>query len=312
MYNKKLSLAIPTYNRHEILYENLQYILPELSRHSIAIFISYDSDNNRTSEMVDVLTTEYPFVYYEKNHPPLGHDKNILRTLQLPDTEYVWLIGDSIIIKNDSINNIINILTHDLDFIFINAYVENGYKTSMIADVHAFMVNFTWYLTLTGATIYNKNVIRSFSDRINVTYYKNFQQVAVILSYLSTKNVNAYWVDEKLITFNNKKVSYWMGKAFDVFVNDWTYLVRSFPLVFQNESVITQVVYSHAKNTKVFCYNSLLEYSYNGVLNYKMLISNNVNINIALRKSFVVIFFISIMPKWLLTTCLKFKKLVYK
>jgi hypothetical protein len=312
MHNKKLSIAIPTYNRHEILYDNLKHILPELSRHSIAIFISDDSNNNSTSKIVESLLSEYIFIYYEKNYPSLGHDKNINKTLQLPDTEYIWLVGDSIIIKKGSIDHILNVLNNDLDFVFINAYAEGGYSSHHITDATTFMVDFTWYLTLTGATIYSNNVIRSFNILPNIVYYNNFQQVAIILNYLSDNDIKSYWVNEILITFNNKKISYWADKAFDVFVNDWTYLIRSFPRVFKNESVVKQVIYSHAKNTKVFCYNSLLEYSYNGTLNYKLLLSNYSNIAIALNRCFIVIFIISIMPKWLISTCIRFKKIVYK
>jgi len=48
MHNKRLAIAIPTYNRCEILREDLLLILPEIIEHSIAVYISDDSSNDDT------------------------------------------------------------------------------------------------------------------------------------------------------------------------------------------------------------------------------------------------------------------------
>jgi GT2 family glycosyltransferase len=310
MHNKKLSIAIPTYNRHDILYENLQHILPELVLNSIAVYISDDSNNDKTNDLVNELTKIHPFIYYVKNDPSFGHDKNILSTLQLPNTEYIWLLGDSVVIKNGSIRKLLNVLNTEYDFVFVNSYVNNATHITTIDDI-SFFKEFTWYLTLTGATIYNSNVIRSFCDKSQVHYYKNFQQIGIILDYVSDR-VKAYWINDEIISFNTKKKSYWTSKVIDVFVNDWIVLIRSFPRVFKTEKVMNEVISSHAKNTTIFSFLNLLRYRSIGALNIDSIISNSKDIRIATRRSIIILLSISMIPQNLLILIRKGVKLILK
>jgi len=84
---------------------------------------------------------------------------------------------------------------------------------------------------------------------------------------------------------NNNKISYWQTKVFDVFVNDWTNLVRSFPAVFTSEKSIRDVIYSHTAYSELFTYPKLWDYSSLGVLNIRVVISNFRAISIVLRKN---------------------------
>lgn len=300
MHNKKLSISIPTYNRHEILYENLQLILPELVQHSIAIYISDDSNDDNTIDIVNELKKLHPYIYYVKNSPSLGHDKNIWSALQLPSTDYVWLLGDSVIIKNGSISKLLSVLNTDYDFIFINSYVNNAGKIEEVRDIRDFLKDFAWYLTLTGATIYNSKTIRDFNAKGHVKYYRNFQQLAIIFDYVSVENISSYWVNEKLISINTKKKSYWTNNVIDVFVIDWSSIIKSFPCVFANEAIMNEVIFSHARNTNFFSLKKLLLYRSDGAINFNNNIKNYKYIKIAARNSTYLFFIVSILPKILL------------
>jgi len=106
MKNKKLAIAIPTYNRASIVKENILLMLNEIKRYSIPLYISDDSNNEETKLVVVDLKKEYDYIYYYKNQPGLGHDKNCIRTLALPNEEYIWYLGDSIIIEDGGIKNV--------------------------------------------------------------------------------------------------------------------------------------------------------------------------------------------------------------
>ena len=64
-----LSVAIPTYNRTDILISNLQSILDELIEHQIAVYISDDSNNEETEIAIQELQTIHPLIFYFKNEP---------------------------------------------------------------------------------------------------------------------------------------------------------------------------------------------------------------------------------------------------
>jgi len=144
--------------------------------------------------MINELRKQHPYFYYVKNSPSLGHDKNILSTLQLPDTDYIWLAGDSVVIRDGSISRILEVLTDAYDFIFLNSYRKNIGSTADVGNVADFLLQHAWYLTLTGATVYNANVITALNAREEVKYYKNFQQLGIILDYVSSAKATAYWL----------------------------------------------------------------------------------------------------------------------
>ena len=61
--NKQLAISIPTYNRTEILKSNLVSIINQAKRFNIPIYISDDSDNNRTHEMIKSYIQDYQFLF---------------------------------------------------------------------------------------------------------------------------------------------------------------------------------------------------------------------------------------------------------
>jgi hypothetical protein len=307
MHNNKLAITIPTYNRHNILFENLMFIMPEIIQHSIPIYISDDSSDDKTGEMISGLVKVHPYIYYYKNAPYLGHDRNILRALSLPDTVYVWLMGDSVIINRHSISKLLSKLSGDYDFIFVNSYVNSAINTSQIQDIY-FFHKFTWYLTLTGATIYNSCVIKYYLSKVPIRYYNNFQQLSIILDYLPNR-IKAYWINEKLISINVNKKSYWMSNVITIFVKDWIDLIKSFPLVFKTESEINEVVYSHALNAELFTFRKLLRYRLSGGLTLKTIALNYRSIKIATRESIIYLIIIAIIPRWMLSICTSVRKM---
>jgi cellulose synthase/poly-beta-1,6-N-acetylglucosamine synthase-like glycosyltransferase len=119
--NNKLSIAIPTYNRDTSLYKNIKAMLPILNKFQIPVYISDDSNNEKTLEIVNKLKSEYQYIFYEKNFTSLGHDRNCIKTLNMPIEEYIWYLGDSKYITSEGIENIYNIINNNsFDFILVS------------------------------------------------------------------------------------------------------------------------------------------------------------------------------------------------
>lgn len=158
MKNSKLAIAIPTYNRAEILKENLLYMLEDIKKYNIPIYISDDSTNNDTKNMIAKVKNQYANIYYFHNGSSLGHDKNYFYTLNLPDEDYIWYLGDSIIIENGTISMILEIINkYKLDLIFINEETRNlDVKSGVMEDKNRVLLDLGWHLTLSGTTIYSK------------------------------------------------------------------------------------------------------------------------------------------------------------
>jgi len=112
---KKLTIAIPTYNRKEAILSKLnelsEYILKHNLEKKIELLII---DNNSIHYNVFDLLENYlkmEFVTVKKNITNIGAAANFLKCLELANGEYVWLLGDDENYSTDKILNLYGLLT---------------------------------------------------------------------------------------------------------------------------------------------------------------------------------------------------------
>ena len=250
--NSRLALAIPTYNRAEVLGENLKAMLPELIKYNIPVFISDDSTNADTEYLVSVLAAEYPLIFYRHNEPRLGHDANFFSSIEMSDADYVWFLGDSIFVKSGGFQKVLNTLKSDPDFCFVNSYTKNTDDSHVgPKGVKPFLINHAWYLTLTGATIYGRRPRALKVSAERRTCWQNFPQLGLILECCGFYDILGEWVGQKVIEVNQKKKSYWGSQAFKIFAQDWSVMIRSFPNLFDAQEC-NRIIRSHSSNTGIF------------------------------------------------------------
>jgi len=165
--NKQLAISIPTYNRTEILKSNLVSIINQAKRFNIPIYISDDSDNNRTHEMIKSYIQDYQFLFYTHNIPSLRHDKNIISCLSSIETNYIWLIGDSISLSENALLQVLSIIESESPTIISCNSKDRivNIESKHITDKDYVLENFGWHNTLTGTTIYSN---RSLNNLMNM------------------------------------------------------------------------------------------------------------------------------------------------
>ena len=267
-FSKLLSIVLPVYNRIEIFDEVLLDHIRICKPHSIKIFISDDSDSDLFSNKIEELRSKYDQIYYIKNTPSLLHDKNIISSLQMPKTEYVWLLGDSFHINKKNFEKILlAISNHKPDLLSVNAFGRSlSVPSDYILDSDKAIKSIGWHLTLTGATIYSRKSINKIKN-INFNKIKNFPQFYLIFIFLSIKENNILWVNEKIIySHMNKKESYWLKSAFSVFIDDWG-LVLDELIEYYPKKTLKEVYISHNKNTKLFKTKNLIKLRILGIYN---------------------------------------------
>jgi abequosyltransferase len=265
--NSLLSIAIPTYNRSDILQENLLAMLPDLMEHRVAVYISDDSQDERTREMVDDLSTIFPLLVYRKNEPGLGHDANFFSTLAMPNTDYVWYLGDSQYFIVGTLGALLKMLTKTRpDLCFLNSNLpERGSRVIEGEAVHPFLLDRTWYLTLSGATIYGRLPRMLRISQTVLANWTNFPQLGLILECCSRAPRCLLWIGTPTLRFNKKKTSYWVNSTFSVFVKDWSKLIRSFNVLFSKDEQ-DQIIRSHGKHTHLFSLLNLIRLRALGIL----------------------------------------------
>lgn len=315
MKNKNLAIAIPTYNRAEILNENILAMLNEIEQFSIPVYISDDSTNEATESIVADLKKQYEFIYYHKNSPGLGHDLNCIRTLSLPSEEYIWYLGDSYIIKPGGLGKVLDVvLSKDFDFISVNVDVRKGINDRIFENGNELLINLGWHLILTSATIYSKRALKLL-NRLDLKKCKNFPQTAIIFEQFAMGAHKLCWLDQQILYCNSRKQSYWKKDVFNVFLNDLDSFVSNLP-PFYTERNKQIAIKMHADKTGIFSWYSFLSYRSKGIFDFRVLKSFYKLIRNSCNVSPVLLFIIALIPKiflrffsWIVDLSRKYLKL---
>jgi glycosyltransferase involved in cell wall biosynthesis len=294
--SRKLSIVIPTYNRPDILLENLEVMRPELAKYQVKVHISDDSTDDETERRIKAFSATYPLVAYARNNPRLGHDSNCKRSLFWPETEYVWYLGDSMRIESGGIARAFEALSGGPAFIFLNC-VSSGLEmeSGEIRDLGEFLRRATWYLTLSGATIYSRRVLDWCGANHAEQRYDNFQQLGYILAYASKNDDDAYWVYERAISVNGRKKSYWGANVLKVFGHDWVSLIERYSDYF-GATELGGVLKSHSVNHRMFSFRSLVSLRAENGINMKAIKENEASLRKVSRFGLLPLYLSLIIP----------------
>lgn len=297
--NKNLAIAIPTYNRAEILEENLRLMLPQIQKFAIPIYISDDSTNERTELIVKQIQREYPYIFYYKNNPALGHDHNCLYTLSLPSQSYIWYLGDSMIIQNDGVEKILTVIeSQNPDFICFKEENRNiDIKNKIFSSSQEVLKELGWHLTMSGVTVYKKSNLKLMD--FPVEQFRNFPQLAIIFYFFEENHSKLVWLNEKLIVGNVNKKSYWSKEVFSVFFNDLKLVLTNFPQRF-SKADINAVLRDHSTKSKLFGYHSMVLMRISNVFNYQSYKLYHKKLKQYTNQNTFFLIFLSVFSKWLL------------
>lgn len=311
MQGDLLAIAIPTYKRPAILDENIRAMLPEIRRLGIPVYVSDDSQDHETEAVVAALRQVYERIYYTKNTPGLGHDLNFVATIHLPDADYVWYLGDSVVIDAGALEKAHTVLsTYRPDFLFVNN--ENRCADTgdyRVTDLREFLQHFAWHLTLTGATIYSRAAAQSVQPG-DVKPWRNFPQLGLIFQYGLAAKRHAFWIGSSGVSSNRNKKSYWSTAVVTTFAVDWVNFIRNFAAFYPDEK-LREMILSHSRHTGIFSWRNAIRYRLNRALSLKLLQTHRAEIKLASHTSYAVLLLIATLPVAVterIVQCLKYVK----
>lgn len=140
MDNKLLTIAIPTYNRREKLKKCLDAVIPQMSER-ITIIVR---DNHSTSydfyEFIQPYVNKYGVIAFQ-NEYNIGGDANFLKLFEDCKTEWIWILGDDDILKNDAVKTVISKLDDFKNAVFIKFNSRSNFITNNLHDFASFLDN---------------------------------------------------------------------------------------------------------------------------------------------------------------------------
>ena len=109
---KILTIAIPTYNRGEILKKSIERLLSEIEglEDKVDILISDNNSDDNTKKIIEAFLDNGVDLIYNRNDENLGMDGNFIYCFENARSKYVWLLGDDDLIKMNELKYIIGLL----------------------------------------------------------------------------------------------------------------------------------------------------------------------------------------------------------
>lgn len=139
--NKLLTIAIPTFNRNQIIFENLCCLLPQM-QHWAEILIIDNSSNIPVADGISELLKEYSSanVRIIRNEINIGGNSNILRCIENSCAKYLWILGDDDFPANDALDKIYNVIKN-FDVVWALFYSDDSYQPIRNNSIEQFNLN---------------------------------------------------------------------------------------------------------------------------------------------------------------------------
>lgn len=272
--SSRLSISIPTYNRADFLDYSLSVHIPILEAYGIQIFICDNASTDNTSHIVEKWKKAYPLINYYRNETNLGPDENIELALKVPDTDYIWLMGDTYLLPERGVTYLLELLQHKTtyDVIVSNLFNKLEHATRDYQDHNELLGDLGALMSCLSCLIYHKNLIHN----ADFSRYRDtsFLQTGIIFEYLSCNPFTVHWAKEISITSLNKpgldKTSWASSKKiFDIGVERWVNFIFSLPAKYTLEKKLSTCV-GFGQISQAFTIKGMMILRAQGVLDYEI------------------------------------------
>jgi len=271
MISNLLTIAIPTYNRHEFLLEQLKRLVPQTSRlDEIDVLIIDNNSDISVAEFLNEKISLPPNYKIIRNPLNIGIDANILECLKNTKTTWIWTLSDGDFIKGNAVKKVYNFIEGNQDAVFINLAGKNLKSKGFQEFCEKFIY---WGIFSVSHTIFNINELKYL-----IPFYEKYVkthngQLFLLLKYLE-KNDNGICIFNDLNVHESAPLPGWSKAAFVkdtintlIFLNDEFISQKEIIKTNVNYKIVNQCL-GHLCNAKTYEGLSLLNYIrlFNGLL----------------------------------------------
>ncbi len=195
---KKLTIAIPTYNGARTIKRTLDSILGQpFPKNEVDVIVC---NNYSTDNTVEILQPFLSQIILFNNDSNLGGDRNFQLCVDRSESEYVWIVGDDDVLKENSITEVLTKLSNDTyACVFVNYSLYDIKLQKEIVEkfipinhdivakgISQFLEHTNTAGNFLSSIIHNKEYFKS----VNSTKYYGtcFLQFAVIIDYVNNND----------------------------------------------------------------------------------------------------------------------------
>lgn len=213
---KKLAICIPVYNRQQIFEYVLLMLFNSVQHYSeqVKIVISDNCSDDDLGAVFQSISEHFPSVesVYSRSEEFLSPDNNVLRVVSFSNAEFTWVIGSDDFINIANIENVIENLDRDNDFLLGNIshyninFIELKNKNILTLDFFEKSPNYI------KSKFESKKIFGKLSDFVSPVY-PNFYLGAVMASVFRT-SVWRKFINENIELMNNIDFARWYPHSY--------------------------------------------------------------------------------------------------
>jgi abequosyltransferase len=174
-----LTIAIPTWNRHEYLQQNLRQLKLEIDtvgHHLVEVLVSDNCSPDATPDVVRAAQAAGLAVRYVRNEKNLGWALNFAQCVDLATGKYILLFGDDDVLCSGTLRQLMNhLIDADHGVICLRPYgydvdheKENPGGSGRVLrfdDANTYLVEISKYFTLTSSLVINRTLLKGVDSR---------------------------------------------------------------------------------------------------------------------------------------------------
>ncbi|RZK39533.1 MAG: glycosyltransferase, partial [Hymenobacter sp.] len=206
------SIAIPTYNRANLLSKTLESVWQQISglADQIEIIVSNNASTDHTREVVEQYSAKFQHFRYCENETNTGADANIAQAFRLSTGTYAWVLSDDDLLLPGTLANIVAILGgSELGMLFLTpkwyySHVEDvvlatePFNCQLYSDPLAYLQKINVLIAFISATIINKDLVAKL-DSLYTYQGTNLIQVGWALPAIFKAQQNAIVTSEVIL-----------------------------------------------------------------------------------------------------------------
>ncbi len=192
---KLLTIAIPTFNHHEYLRNQLNRLIPQLSEQINLVIIDNNSDPNIV-EYLDTIKIDIKSLVIIQNERNIGADENIFKCLKYCKTKWLWILSDNDYINDTAVRTILTEIKNNSNSIFINFGNTNNTITKNFSEF-LYAADYINSFTISNC-IYNVSELQISFPWYEASINTHQAQLIFIIKHLETY--------EKLCTISSKTI----------------------------------------------------------------------------------------------------------
>lgn len=297
--NNKLSIAVPTFNREGFIDSFMCELRSGIEAYGVDVYVSDNASSDGTKVILERHAKESPHVHNHRNEMTVGPDENFELVLGLPETPYIWLMGDTYRMTRQTVDAVMQAIKEEqYDAIIVNvAGRVDDVKERVFTDKNELLSEIGWHMTCMSALVFSRELLRN----ADFSRYRdtNFLQTGIIFEYLADKPVRVKWIPQHSVLgldVPGAKKTSWEDQTFEIWTKRWANFVFSLPASYSLDAKL-KCIMDHGFKSKVFTLSALKHLRRKGILNHESYRNYSRYFPLTIKYPSLLIRFLALLPR---------------